>query len=145
MKSNEIIDLLPYARPFLFVDGIDEVSDEGIRGHYRFREEEPYYAGHFVDHPVTPGVILTECMAQIGLVCLGIYMLRERDLRAEKAHVALTSHEMNFYKPVYPGEQVQVISEKEVYRLNKLKCKVKMYNGKQELVARGKISGMLIV
>jgi 3-hydroxyacyl-[acyl-carrier-protein] dehydratase len=50
---------------------------------------------------------------------------------------------MDFYLPVLPNENVTVISEKEVFRFNKLKCKVKMLNEKGELVARGLISGMI--
>ena len=75
MNTSEIIQLLPYQKPFLFVDGIDRISEAGVTGHYTFKKEETFYEGHFKDHPITPGVILTECMAQIGLVCLGIYLL----------------------------------------------------------------------
>lgn len=143
MNKDQIIALLPYQKPFLFVDGIDTISEDRITGHYTFRSEESFYKGHFKDNPVTPGVILTECMAQIGLVCLGIYLVRDT-LRSEiKPQIALTSHQMDFYLPVLPNEKVTVISEKEVFRFNKLKCKVKLMNEKGELVARGLISGML--
>ena len=143
MKTDQIILLLPYQKPFLFVDGIDAISEKGISGHYTFKEDESFYQGHFKGNPITPGVILTECMAQIGLVCLGIY-LSKNDLKEEsKPQIALTSHQMDFYLPVLPNEKVTVISEKEVFRFNKLKCKVKMHNEKGELVARGLISGMM--
>jgi 3-hydroxyacyl-[acyl-carrier-protein] dehydratase len=45
---------------------------------------------------------------------------------------------------VYPNEKVRVVSEKEYFRFNKLKCAVKMYNINDELVCRGTISGMII-
>jgi 3-hydroxyacyl-[acyl-carrier-protein] dehydratase len=143
VNKNLIIQLLPYQKPFLFVDGIDAISEEGITGYYRFREDESFYEGHFKDNPITPGVILTECMAQIGLVCLGIYLLKDELTQSTKPQIALTSHQMDFYLPVLPNEKVTVISEKEVFRFNKLKCKVKMINEKGELVARGLISGMI--
>lgn len=143
MNSNEIIALLPYQEPFLFVDELTELSPEGITGHFTFQEDAYFYKGHFKNNPVTPGVILTECMAQIGLVCLGIYLLKEQLLDENKLQIALTSSAVDFYLPVYPGEQVTVVSEKDVFRFNKLKCKVKMLNSKNELVCRGKISGML--
>ena len=143
MNKSEIIKYLPYQKPFLFVDGIDSVSENEITGHYTFKASESFYKGHFKDHPITPGVILTECMAQIGLVCLGIYLLKDELTSAVKPQIALTSHQMDFYLPVLPDEKVRVISEKEVFRFNKLKCKVKMFNIKDELVARGSISGML--
>jgi len=84
-------------------------------------------------------------MAQIGLVCLGIYLMKDELMKAEKPQIALTSHQMDFYLPVLPGEKVHVHSEKEVFRFNKLKCNVKMLNKDGELVARGLISGMLKV
>tara|TARA_R100001369_G_scaffold26473_1_gene47771 strand:+ start:225 stop:662 length:438 start_codon:yes stop_codon:yes gene_type:complete len=143
MEKEQIIQLLPYQNPFLFVDGIDTISKDGVIGHYRFKENESFYKGHFKDNPITPGVILTECMAQIGLVCLGIYLLKDELNESAKPQIALTSHQMDFYLPVLPNEKVTVISEKEVFRFNKLKCKVKMMNEKGELVCRGAISGML--
>ena len=76
MTSKEIIKLLPYQYPFLFVDELTMISDQSITGHYTFKNNEYFYIGHFKDNPVTPGVILTECMAQIGVVCLGIYLMK---------------------------------------------------------------------
>ena len=128
MEEQNIIELLPYQRPFLFVDAIDTVSENEIRGHYTFRKDEYFYKGHFKDNPITPGVILTECMAQIGLVCFGIFLLKDELQNAKKPQVALTSNKIDFYLPVLPGEKVIVHSEKEVFRFNKLKCKVKMLN-----------------
>ena len=125
------------------MDGIDAISDEGITGHYTFKKNETFYEGHFKNNPITPGVILTECMAQIGLVCLGIYLLKDELNSENQPQIALTSHQMDFYLPVLPEEKVTVISDKEVFRFNKLKCKVKMFNEKGELVARGIISGMM--
>lgn len=145
MKPNEIIALLPYQKPFLFIDGIEAISEEGVTGYYTFKKEESFYDGHFKNMPITPGVILTECMAQIGLVCLGIYLLNNEIREMDNFQIALTSHQMDFYLPVLPNEKVTVISEKQVFRFNKLKCKVKMLNAKEELVARGLISGMLKV
>jgi len=142
MNVSEIIALLPYQKPFLFVDGIDEISGESVTGHYTFKKEEFFYEGHFKNNPITPGVILTECMAQIGLVCLGIYLLKE-ELESDNPKIALTSNQIDFYLPVLPEEKVTVVSEKVVLRFNKLKCKVKMLNTKGKLVARGIISGML--
>jgi 3-hydroxyacyl-[acyl-carrier-protein] dehydratase len=143
MNTNKIIKLLPYQNPFLFVDGIDAISEDGVTGHYTFKNNESFYEGHFKNNPITPGVILTECMAQIGLVCLGIYLLKDEINDLSQPQIALTSHQMDFYLPVLPEEKVTVISEKEVFRFHKLKCKVRMLNEKGELVCRGLISGMI--
>ncbi|PQJ76882.1 3-hydroxyacyl-ACP dehydratase FabZ family protein [Polaribacter glomeratus] len=144
MDKKNIIQYLPYSKPFLFVDELLEVSENGVSGTYTFSESEFFYKGHFKENPITPGVILTETMAQIGLVCLGIYLLKEDILSEKKPQIALTSNQIDFFLPVYPNEKVRVVSEKEYFRFNKLKCAVKMYNTKDELVCRGTISGMMI-
>jgi 3-hydroxyacyl-[acyl-carrier-protein] dehydratase len=144
MDKKNIIQHLPYSKPFLFVDELLSVSENGVTGTYRFKESEFFYQGHFKENPITPGVILTETMAQIGVVCLGIYLLKDEILSEKKPQIALTSNQIDFFLPVYPNEKVRVVSEKEYFRFNKLKCAVKMYNIKDELVCRGTISGMLI-
>ncbi|NNK39811.1 MAG: hydroxymyristoyl-ACP dehydratase, partial [Winogradskyella sp.] len=110
MTTDKIIALLPYNQPFLFVDEIKEITDRGVTGHYTFKEDEFFYKGHFKDHPITPGVILTECMAQIGVVCLGIYVLRNELVKNTQPHIALTSSAIDFYLPVLPKEKVTVVS-----------------------------------
>ncbi|QCX37754.1 hydroxymyristoyl-ACP dehydratase [Aureibaculum algae] len=143
MTSEEIILNLPYQHPFLFVDELVTVSDNGIEGNYTFKNDEYFYKGHFKDNPITPGVILTETMAQIGVVCLGIHLMGNHISVDNKPKIALTSQAVDFYLPVYPNDKVIVISEKEYFRFNKLKCKVKMLNASNELVCRGSISGMI--
>ena len=141
MASEKILELLPFSPPFLFVDELFEVNEKGARGSFRFPEDSFFYKGHFKDHPVTPGVILTECMAQIGVVCLGFFLLKEEAV--EDCQISLSSTSVDFYLPVFPGERVEVISEKIFFRFNKLKCKVEMKNTEGKLICRGEISGML--
>jgi len=141
MEKEEIISKLPYAKPFLFVDELLRVDENGAEGTYVFDENLDFYKGHFKDKPVTPGVILTEVMAQIGLVCLGIYLLN--DEFNQNTSIALTSSEMEFFKPVFPKEKVMVISEKIYFRFGKLKCKVVMKNEKEEMVCSGTIAGIM--
>lgn len=142
MRSQEIIDILPYEEPFLFVGELLDISETGITGTYRFDKNSFFYQGHFKDHPVTPGVILTETMAQIGVVCLGIYLMRKKP-GPSLPQIALSSNQVDFYLPVFPGERVRVVSEKIYFRFNKLKCKVKMFNEKDALVCKGTIAGMI--
>ena len=143
MAFEEILAKLPYQHPFLFVDEILEVNENGIRGAYTYEATHDFYKGHFKNNPVTPGVILTETMAQIGLVSFGIYLLSESMNPLNKLKIALTSTEMDFFKPVFPAEKVFVNSKKEYFRFHKLKCKVEMFNENGELVCRGKIAGMI--
>jgi len=143
MKLLEIIKQLPYQKPFLFVDEVTAISEKGVTGNYTFKPTEFFYKGHFKENPITPGVILTETMAQIGVVCLGIYLVKEQVTAKKNLQIALTSNQVDFYLPVLPSEKVTVISEKIYFRFNKLKCSVKMLNDKKELVCRGTISGMI--
>ena len=145
MKKKTIIQLLPYKTPFLFVEELSHISENGSVGYYTFKNDEFFYQGHFKDRPITPGVILIEVMAQIGVVCLGIYLLKKNFTDLKKPQIALTSNKIDFFLPVKPKERVKVVSEKIYFRLNKLKCKVQLFNKKNELVCRGTISGMLKV
>lgn len=142
MTKQEIISKLPYSKPFLFVDELLHIDENGVEGTYTFDENLDFYKGHFKDNPITPGVILIEVMAQIGLVCLGIYLLN--DTFNKNTAIALTSNEIDFSKPVFPKEKVTVVSEKMYFRFGKLKCKVAMKNEKGEVVCSGTIAGMIV-
>ena len=143
MNKKNVIQLLPYQAPFLFVEELTSLSEQGAEGFYTFKEDEYFYQGHFKNNPITPGVILTEVMAQRGVVCLGIYLLRHEISTTKKPQIALTSNHIDFFLPVRPQERVKVLSEKIYFRFNKLKCKVELFNEKNELACRGTISGML--
>ena len=142
MTKEEVILNLPYSKPFLFVDEIISISENGVEGSYTFNSTLDFYKGHFPNNPVTPGAILTETMAQIGVVCLGIYLLDTNFNSNSK--IALTSSEIEYLKPVFPNEKVIVISEKVYFRFGKLKCKVKMFNNSGIEVCRGTIAGMVV-
>ena len=142
MRETDILSKLPYSKPFLFVDKIIRIDENGVEGEYTFDEKLDFYKGHFKDKPVTPGVILTEVMAQIGLVCLGIFLLNEKSNLISL--IALSSTDIEFLKPVFPKEKVTVVSEKIYFRFGKLKCKVSMKNERDEVVCKGIISGMIV-
>ena len=141
MKLDDIIAQLPYSEPFLFVDELLHADENGVTGTYTFKENLDFYKGHFKDNPVTPGVILTETMAQIGMVCLGIFLLGN-ELEANTV-IAFTSADMEFLKPVYPNEKVTVTSEKLFFRFGKLKCNAVMKNEAGQEVCRGVLAGMI--
>jgi 3-hydroxyacyl-[acyl-carrier-protein] dehydratase len=142
MKVQEIIDQLPYSAPFLFVDDLQRIDENGVTGSFTFDPTLDFYKGHFKDSPVTPGVILTETMAQIGLVCLGLFLVGN-SANPVKGHVMLTSTAIDFMKPVFPGEKVTVVSEKVYFRFKKLHCNVSMRNEAGETVCKGTLSGMV--
>ena len=142
MTKEEIISKLPYSKPFLFVDELLHIDENSVVGTFTFDSTLDFYKGHFRDNPVTPGVILTEVMAQIGLVCLGVYLLN--NTFNQNTAIALTSTEIEFLKPIFPNEKVTVVSEKIYFRFGKLKCKVEMKNEKEEVVCSGLIAGMIV-
>ena len=143
MTTTEILNLLPYSPPFLFVDELNEVTENGATGSYTYKADEYFYRGHFTDFPVTPGVILTETMAQIGVVCLGIYLLKADITATSKPAIALSSVAIDFLAPVFPGEKVAVVSQKKYFRFGKLSCNVEMRNRAGKIVCNGNISGII--
>ncbi|AIM37451.1 hydroxymyristoyl-ACP dehydratase [Sphingobacterium sp. ML3W] len=141
MELKDIRAQLPYSKPFLFVDELLHVDENGIIGTYTFAENLEFYKGHFKGNPITPGVILTETMAQIGLVSLGIFLLQNEP--TEEAVIVFTSADMQFLKPVYPKEKVTVTSRKIFFRFGKLKCDVVMKNETGQEVCKGILAGII--
>jgi len=142
MNKETVINALPHSEPFLFVDEIEFLSEMEVIGSYTFREDAYFYQGHFKDFPITPGVILIECMAQIGPGCMAMYTLHNEG-RKPKFGLFVSNVDIDFLKPVFPGEKVKVVAKRIYYRFDKVKCSVKMTNENEEVVARGTISGML--
>lgn len=142
-KYDKIISRMPYGKEFLFIDHINEINENSIKASFTFREDMFFYAHHFLGNPVTPGVILTECMAQIGLVAFGIHNYLNDIEKSNEPKIALSSTNADFYKPVFPGMKVIVKSDKQYFRFNKLKCLCKMFDAEENLLCQAEISGMI--
>ncbi len=141
---QEILNHLPYKSSFRFVDHIYELNENGVTGDYTLREDAFFYEDHFAGNPVTPGVIIIEIMAQIGLVVLGVYLLKQQAANhSETVFPLFTSSDVNFYKMVLPGEKVKVISEKQYFRFGKLKCMVTMLDENDKPIAKGTFAGVI--
>lgn len=138
-----ILEHLPQQEPFRFVDRILEVDDDHIVATFRFRPDHDFYRGHFPGNPVTPGVILVEGMAQVGVVALGIYLL-SKEAPEDVGHVVTMFSDVavDFTGVVRPGDEVIITGHKEFFRRRKLRSKVEMKLADGMTVASGTVSGM---
>jgi len=145
--NNHILNHLPYKSSFRFVDNIISLNEDEVIGEYTLKPDSFFYEDHFAGNPVTPGVIVTEIMAQIGLVVFGIFLvLKELDLKFlenDSLFPLLTSTDVSFHKMVLPGQKVTVVSKKQYFRFGKLKCYIEMIDGSKEIVAKGMFSGII--
>ena len=140
----QILALVPQQEPFRFIDEILEVDDDHIVSRYFFRPDHDFYRGHFPGHPITPGVILVETMAQTSVVALGLYLLaKEVGLAALPRLVTMfTDFQADFSGVVLPGETVTVHAQKQFFRRRKIRSSVEMRRADGTVVCSGTCSGM---
>ncbi len=144
LSPERVLELLPQAEPFRFVDEIVSLDEDSISARYRFRPDADFYRGHFPGNPVTPGVILLESVAQVGVVALGIYLLALEGGEDEVSkRIALFSDaQVDFTGVVRPGEQVSIDAKKVFYRRGKLRSEAEMRLDDGTVVCSATISGM---
>ncbi len=119
---QEILSFLPHRYPFLLVDRILEYEPgKRIVGLKNVTINEPFFQGHFPAIPIMPGVLIVECMAQVG-GCLLFESLEDRD---EKLVFFMGIERARFRKPVRPGDQlhVEVMVDRIKSRVGKMKGK----------------------
>jgi 3-hydroxyacyl-[acyl-carrier-protein] dehydratase len=143
LTPKQVLDLIPQQDPFRFIDDILELDDDHIVGTYRFRPGADFYRGHFPGRPVTPGVILVESIAQVGIVALGIYLLaRESEEDTTTMTSLFTDLNVEFAGIVNPGDRVTITAEKVFFRRRKLRSKAEMKLDDGTIVCSGIVSGM---
>ena len=143
LTPKQVLDLIPQQDPFRFIDDILELDDDHIVGTYRFRPDADFYRGHFPGNPVTPGVILVESLAQLGIVALGIYLLgRESEADIAKVTTLFTDMNVEFAGIVKPGDRVTITAEKVFFRRRKLRSSAEMKLADGTIVCSGIVSGM---
>src|SRR3989304_2822042 len=105
---NEIQEMLPHRYPFLLIDRIIEMeANKRIVGIKNVTINEPFFQGHFPGHPIMPGVLLLEAMAQTGGVLAMRSALEEGMDIKTKVIYFMTIDKAKFRKPVGPGDQVR--------------------------------------
>ena len=103
MDVQQILEFLPHRYPMLLVDRILEVEEgERIVGLKNVTINEPFFSGHFPGHPIMPGVLIVEAMAQTG----GLLMMSEMENVAEKVIYFMSMDDVKWRKPVVPGDQL---------------------------------------
>jgi 3-hydroxyacyl-[acyl-carrier-protein] dehydratase len=145
--KQEVLELVPQQKPFRFIEEIITLNEDEIIGAYRFREDEFFYRGHFPGRPITPGVILIESMAQIGVVAFGMYLLAcQKNVRPSQMKGPLSLFSLadgiEFKGIVVPGERVIVRGKKIYMRKFALKVDASMERENGEVVCVGKLAGM---
>ncbi len=106
MDINEIMKILPHRFPFLMVDRIVEL-EHGKRcvGLKNVSINEPFFQGHFPGHPVMPGVLIVEAMAQVAGIMA--YLASDDETR-KKVSYFMAIDNAKFRKPVFPGDQLRI-------------------------------------
>jgi len=95
--------LLPHRYPFLLVDRVTEFAGETCRAIKNVTINEPFFVGHFPGHPVMPGVLILEAMAQTAAVHACLKLGKQA---GEQAFYLVSMDKARFRKPVVPGDQL---------------------------------------
>ena len=107
LDINEIMAYLPHRYPFLLVDKIVEFEEgKRITGIKNVTINEPFFQGHFPGHPIMPGVLIIEAMAQVG----GLLAFKSEPDKAEgKVVYFMGVDKAKFRIPVVPGDQIMLV------------------------------------
>jgi UDP-3-O-[3-hydroxymyristoyl] N-acetylglucosamine deacetylase/3-hydroxyacyl-[acyl-carrier-protein] dehydratase len=116
MDITEIMSFLPHRYPFLMVDRILGFEGESkITGMKTVTINEPFFQGHFPGHPVMPGVLQVEAMAQVASI-----LLMKLAKSASRIGYFMSADEVKFRKPVMPGDTLFITAELIKARSNRL-------------------------
>ncbi|MBI4977173.1 MAG: 3-hydroxyacyl-ACP dehydratase FabZ [Spirochaetes bacterium] len=105
---NDILKFLPHRYPFLLVDKVVELTENGIVGIKNVTMNEPQFTGHFPDNPILPGVLQLEAMAQVGGIYCGDKLTKKGIEVKNKVIFFTTIDNVKFKKPVIPGDVMRM-------------------------------------
>jgi 3-hydroxyacyl-[acyl-carrier-protein] dehydratase len=143
LDINEISKILPHKYPFLLVDRVDSiVNGESIEAYKNISISDQVFQGHFPGHPIYPGVLIIEGMAQAGGV-LAFKSVSDESEFANKVVYFMSIDKAKFRSPVMPGDKL-------VYKLTVIKHKGNIWvlDGKafvdEKLVAEAELKAMIV-
>ncbi len=107
LTAKEIMEIIPHRQPFMLIDTIEELTP-GVRavGTKCVSYNEPYFAGHFPNEPVMPGVLIVEALAQVGAVAI----LSQPEFKGRTAYFAAINS-AKFKNKVIPGDVLRLETE----------------------------------
>ena len=140
IEIDEIMAMIPHRYPFLFIDKVTEiVPDNTAVGIKNVSMNEPFFQGHFPGHPIMPGVLIIEAMAQTS----AILVIETTGKRTGAVVYFMTIEQARFRQPVFPGDQLELHVEKKRSRGN-----VWRFSGKAtvegKLMAEAVYSAMIV-
>jgi 3-hydroxyacyl-[acyl-carrier-protein] dehydratase len=140
LDINDILKILPHRFPFLLIDRVTELTRrERIVAIKNVTINEPFFAGHFPNLPIMPGVLIVEAMAQAG----GVLLLTEFQDRDEKLVLFTGIERARFRRSVVPGDQLRIEVQVKVWRGTAGRMEGKAYVG-DKLVAEASVSCRLV-
>jgi UDP-3-O-[3-hydroxymyristoyl] N-acetylglucosamine deacetylase/3-hydroxyacyl-[acyl-carrier-protein] dehydratase len=137
MNVEELMKFIPHRYPFLMVDRILKIDGNKIVGLKNVTINEHYFQGHFPGHPIMPGVLQLEAMAQVA----GVLLLKIIEAASQVAYF-MSAEDVKWRKPVFPGDvliiEVELVRQRGKIGKAKGVCKVS-----GEIVSEAEITFML--
>ena len=128
---NQIQEMIPHRYPFLLVDRITEVKEgEYVEGYLNISITNQVFQGHFPGHPIYPGVLIIEGMAQTGAILP--FTIMSKDELSDKVVYFMSIDKAKFRKPVLPGDKL-------VYKVSTIKHRGKIWQLKGEAYVDGEL------
>ncbi len=130
MDIDEIMEYLPHRYPFLLLDRIVElVPEKRVVGIKNVTLNEPFFQGHFPSHPIMPGVLILEAMAQTA----GVLSMQMVDDPASKVIYFMSIDKAKFRQPVLPGDQLRLELDVIKIRVPIMKFQGNAYVGEKKV------------
>jgi 3-hydroxyacyl-[acyl-carrier-protein] dehydratase len=140
LDINDILRILPHRFPFLMIDRVIDITRrERIVAIKNVTVNEPFFAGHFPNLPIMPGVLIVEAIAQAG----GALLLTEVEDRADKLMVFTGIERARFRRPVVPGDQLRIEVEVKAWRVSAVRMEGKVFVGDKR-VAEATVTCQLV-